>query len=194
MVRTYSGVWVAGTESDTSIAFGYAAETYVDFGLPWMFLPVLFFGLFMGILYRWLLYLIWHRELAIGLATVVGWLSLYLFERSWVKWLGSSITMVVFLGGVVFVLDRWLWSYRRKPHVKLGASWGLTLPRAALDQLSEAASGMHVGALALGDPAAGYLEWPLSPVSLSGDAPSESPSGEKPSAEPEYRFPPPPWA
>ena len=39
MVNKYSGVHVAGTETGTSIAFGYAAESYIDFGLPWMFIP-----------------------------------------------------------------------------------------------------------------------------------------------------------
>src|SRR6185503_7132858 len=31
-VRKYSGAFVAGRESNTSIAFGYSAEAYVDFG------------------------------------------------------------------------------------------------------------------------------------------------------------------
>src|SRR5439155_1449967 len=36
LVRRYAGVWVAGVEQNTSIAFGYAAESYVDFGVPMM--------------------------------------------------------------------------------------------------------------------------------------------------------------
>lgn len=44
MVRTYSGVFVAGAEQGTSIAFGYAAEAYLDFGLPSMFVPSFLFG------------------------------------------------------------------------------------------------------------------------------------------------------
>ena len=42
---------VAGREDGTSIAFGYAAESYIDFGLPLMFLPVFGFGLFVGFCY-----------------------------------------------------------------------------------------------------------------------------------------------
>src|SRR5207244_505951 len=43
MVRKYTGVRVAGgTDTNfTSIAFGYAAESYIAFGLPWMFVPVI---------------------------------------------------------------------------------------------------------------------------------------------------------
>jgi hypothetical protein len=108
MVRKYSGIWVAGIEQNTSIAFGYAAESYIDFGVPLMFLPSLLWGLAMGCAYQWLMSHITHRELAIGVVTVVFWLALYLFERSWVKTLGMSITLFVYLGGLTFLLDRWL--------------------------------------------------------------------------------------
>lgn len=108
MVRKYSGVYVAGVEQNTSIAFGYAAESYVDFGVPLMFVPSLAFGLLMGAMYQWFLANIRHRELAIGLVTVVFWLGLYLFERSWVKTLGTTLTLMVYLGGLTFLVDRWL--------------------------------------------------------------------------------------
>jgi hypothetical protein len=122
MVRKYSGVWVAGTEQNTSIAFGYAAEAYIDFGLPWMFLPVLIFGFIMGRLYRFFLRLIWHRELAVGLVTVIFWLSLYLFERSWIKTLGFSFTLMIYMGLSVFVLDRVLMSRRSRRRRLLGVA------------------------------------------------------------------------
>jgi hypothetical protein len=114
MVRKYSGAWVAGTDEDTSIAFGYAAESYVDFGIPVMFLPVLVYGLLMGLAFRFCLRIIWHRELAIGMVTVVFWLSLYLFERSWIKTLGFSLTLLIFCGGAVLVLDRIVMSRRTR--------------------------------------------------------------------------------
>jgi hypothetical protein len=108
MVRRYSGVWVAGDESRTSIAFGYAGESYVDFGVPLMFLPVLVYGLLMGFAYRAWLRVIVHRELAVGFAAAAFWLSLYLFERSWIKTLGLSATVMVYLGTAVVLLDRFL--------------------------------------------------------------------------------------
>jgi hypothetical protein len=108
MVRKYSGAYVAGTETETSIAFGYAAESYLDFGLPMMFVPVLVFGLVMGIVYHGLLVGIRHRDMAVALVTVISWLSLYLFERSWIKTFGLSLTLVVYLGGLTYLLDRWL--------------------------------------------------------------------------------------
>jgi hypothetical protein len=108
MVRTYSGVWVAGAEKGVSIAFGYAAESYIDFGLPWMFIPVFVYGLLMGMAYQWFVQVVQTRELAVALVTVVFWLSLYLFERSWIRTLGLSATLMIYLGGAVILLDRLL--------------------------------------------------------------------------------------
>lgn len=108
LVRKYSGVWVAGLDENTSIAFGYAGESYVDYGVPVMFIPVLLFGVFCGAVYIWFLRTLQHRELAVALVTVVFWMNLYLFERSWAKMMGLSLTMMVYLGGLSFLIDRWL--------------------------------------------------------------------------------------
>ena len=108
MVRKYAGANVAGAESNTSIAFGYAAESYVDFGLPWMFIPVLIWGFLLGMAYQAWLTVIRHRELAVALVTVMFWLSMYLFERSWAKTLGGTLTMMVYLGGLTYLVDQWL--------------------------------------------------------------------------------------
>jgi hypothetical protein len=115
-VRRYAGVWVPGPEENTSIAFGYAAESYVDFGLPLMFVPVLLYGVLMGIAYHALLRLIRNRELAIALVAVVLWLSLYLFERSWPNLLGLSLTLIAYLGGATLLFDRLLlWKRPTRP-------------------------------------------------------------------------------
>lgn len=108
LVRRYSGIWVAGPEQDTSIAFGYAAEAYVDFGVPLMFVPVLLWALFLGSAYQVCLSGIRHREIAVPLVVVIFWLSVYLFERSFVKWMGLTGTLLIYVGGLAFVLDRWL--------------------------------------------------------------------------------------
>jgi hypothetical protein len=108
MVRKYSGVMVAGRDQGTSIAFGYAAESYLDFGAPLMFVPVCCFGMLMGAAYGWFTRAIWHRELAVSLVTVVFWLSLYLFERSWAMTLGYSVSLIIYLGVPTVLLDRFL--------------------------------------------------------------------------------------
>jgi hypothetical protein len=107
-VRKYSNVAVAGREVNTSIAFGYSAESYIDFGLPWMFLPVLAYGIFVGVCYTTFRSLIWHRELFVAFATVSFWISVYLFERSWATMLGVTVGFMVYLGGPIVLLDRFL--------------------------------------------------------------------------------------
>jgi hypothetical protein len=108
LVRKYAGANVAGSESNTSIAFGYAAESYVDYGLPWMFVPAIVWGFLLGVTFQVWLSVIRHRELAIAVTTVMFWLALYLFERSWAKTLGGTVTLMVYLGGLVYLIDQWL--------------------------------------------------------------------------------------
>jgi hypothetical protein len=107
-VRKYANVAVAGREVNTSIAFGYSAESYIDFGLPWMFLPVFGFGIFVGACYAVFRSVIWHRELFVAFATVSFWISVYLFERSWATMAGVTVGFMVYLGGPVVLLDRFL--------------------------------------------------------------------------------------
>jgi hypothetical protein len=121
MVIRYAGVWVAGAEQNTSIAFGYAAESYVDFGIPLMFLPVLLWGVVLGAGYQALLRMIHDRELAVAVVTVVLWLSLYLFERSWAKNFGTFATLMLYLGGVTILADRMLLRLRDKRAGSAGA-------------------------------------------------------------------------
>jgi len=108
MVRKYSGVWVAGSDMGTSIAFGYAAESYLDFGVPWMFLPAFLFALGMGLVYRIVAVRIRHMDLMVGYATVTFWFAMYLFERSWVVMLGEAVGLIVYVGVPLLLLDRFL--------------------------------------------------------------------------------------
>jgi hypothetical protein len=108
MVRKYSGVWVAGAEMGTSIAFGYAAESYLDFGIPWMFLPVFLFAVAMGLVYRMVSVRIKHLDLMAGYTTVTFWFAMYLFERSWVVMLGEAAALIVYVGIPLLLLDRLL--------------------------------------------------------------------------------------
>lgn len=53
VTRRYSGIMVAGPERGTSIGIGYFAESYVDFGPKFMFVPIFLLGLFQGLVYRY---------------------------------------------------------------------------------------------------------------------------------------------
>ena len=96
---------MAGAQQQTSIAFGYAAESYVDFGVPLMFLPVFLYALVMGMAFRWLELRLRSREISVGALTAICWGSLYLFERSWVRTIGLALTALIVLGGVALFVD-----------------------------------------------------------------------------------------
>ena len=108
LVRKYAGVMVAGEESNTDIAFGYAAESYIDFGVPLMFLPMLVWATFISAACSFIAREYKHRDLAIAVVTVIGWMSMYLFERSWTKTIGLGGTLLIYAGGLCYILDR-LW-------------------------------------------------------------------------------------
>lgn len=107
-VRKYAGVWVAGRETNTSYAFGYVAESYVDFGVPIMFVPVMIYGLILGFAYRWLHTHIGYHDLRDGVIIVAFWATLGVYEASWVMMIGSALTILVVLGGGAVFLERML--------------------------------------------------------------------------------------
>jgi hypothetical protein len=106
MVRKYAGLRMAGTRQGTSVAFGYVAESYVDFGAIGVFVPIFAFGLFMGFAYRKLCAAIDNDLVRLLVVTPIFWSSLYYYERSWVKMLGTSIALLAVLGGLGLAIDR----------------------------------------------------------------------------------------
>jgi hypothetical protein len=107
-VRRFAGVWVAGPEQNTTISFGYPIQSYIDYGIPVMFVPIFLYAVLMGMAYRLLLRLLLHREISVAVVTVIFWMSLYAANKSWAKLLGFSLTLLVSLGGVTFLIDRYL--------------------------------------------------------------------------------------
>jgi len=51
----YTGVVFRETQRATSISIGYMAQSYIDFGRTWMFVPILMFGILLGVMYRTLI-------------------------------------------------------------------------------------------------------------------------------------------
>jgi hypothetical protein len=121
LVRKYAGVMVAGEDQNTDIAFGYAAESYVDYGVPGMFVPAFIWALFIGAAVSLIFREYHHRDMAISVATVVGWISLYLFERSWAKTIGFGGTLLIYGGGLCYILDRlWFEKFKKLHEGSLG--------------------------------------------------------------------------
>lgn len=51
----YTGLYISGRESGTSISLGYVPDAYIDFGRIFMFFPILLLGMATGWLYRYFL-------------------------------------------------------------------------------------------------------------------------------------------
>jgi hypothetical protein len=114
MVRKYAGVWVAGAKQGTSIAFGYVAESYVDFGLPLMFVPIFVLGLLLGLAYRGMVRMIRNADMAAAVAVAVMWSSLQAYAPSWTMLLGRTTTLLLVLTAVATIVDRF--TSRRPAH------------------------------------------------------------------------------
>ncbi|HVB36965.1 MAG TPA: hypothetical protein VND92_00440, partial [Vicinamibacterales bacterium] len=68
--------------------------------------------LLMGIAFSWFKRNIRYVELSLALLTVAFWLSLYLFEKSWPFLIGQAGTRLLYLGGVTWLVDRYLYARR----------------------------------------------------------------------------------
>jgi hypothetical protein len=107
----YTGTKFAGRDEGTSFSLGAVAEAYIDFGVVFMFIPIFFYGLFVGWTYKFLMLngynIVW------GICY-----SAPIFQYAWMfpvpgtKLLGWSITYLVNFYLInrylVKYLDRWL--------------------------------------------------------------------------------------
>jgi hypothetical protein len=99
LVRHYTGQYVAGAESGTSIGLGYIAEFYVDFGFIGAMIMCFILGVYFGIILR--LWFLFCRIPALvhAAAILVAWSSFNVYDASLVKLVGS-----VTMQGLVFLL------------------------------------------------------------------------------------------
>lgn len=107
-VRRYTGEQVAGREQGTTIAFGYVIQSYIDFGIPMMYLPPLIWGLLLGAAYRFFVTTIRHEEILLPVLAVAFWIVIMAYNVAWAKWLGKFITGAVYLGVLALVVDHYL--------------------------------------------------------------------------------------
>ena len=55
LTSKYTGISFAGRDEGVSFSLGYVPESYIDFGPVYMFIPIFFFGLLFGWMYKTLL-------------------------------------------------------------------------------------------------------------------------------------------
>lgn len=83
----------------TSISIGLPAESYVDLGVPMMFIPALLLGLMHGFAYRFLLQRREHAPYGAGFAVSFG-LPYMMVELGAAKTLGSLLSLVIIATGI----------------------------------------------------------------------------------------------
>ncbi len=112
LVRKYAGVNVAGEESGASIGLSFVAESYIDFGVPVMFVPLFAYGWLIG----WCIAAVHVRvpdlTLRSALTTTLVIVALCRFEVPWTKVLGTAITVVVVSGGALISWQRFFAAHR----------------------------------------------------------------------------------
>jgi hypothetical protein len=111
LTSKYTGVQFAGAEQGTSFSLGTVAESYVDFGKYYMFIPIFFFGLWIGWMYKY--FILNGYNLIWGMCY-----SAPIFQFAWsfpvptAKFFGWSVTYFIgfwFLNKYIMKhLDNWL--------------------------------------------------------------------------------------
>jgi hypothetical protein len=111
LTSKYTGVQFAGAEQGTSFSLGTVAESYVDFGKYYMFIPIFFFGLWIGWMYKY--FIVNGYNIIWGMCY-----SAPIFQFAWsfpvptAKFFGWSVTYFIgfwFLNKyIIKYLDNWL--------------------------------------------------------------------------------------
>ena len=111
LTSKYTGVTFAGRDEGVSFSLGYVSEAYVDFGPVYMFIPIFFFGLLFGWMYKTLMLKGYNIVWGICYSAPL-FQYLWMFPVPGTKLLGWSITYFVNFYLInrylVKYLDRWL--------------------------------------------------------------------------------------
>jgi hypothetical protein len=111
LTSKYTGVQFSGAEQGASFSLGTVAESYVDFGKYYMFIPIFFFGLWIGWMYKY--FIVNGYNIIWGMCY-----SAPIFQFAWsfpvptAKFFGWSVTYFIgfwFLNKyIIKYLDNWL--------------------------------------------------------------------------------------
>jgi hypothetical protein len=111
LTSKYTGITFAGRDQGVSFSLGYVPEAYIDFGPVYMFIPIFFFGLLFGWMYKSLMLKGYNIVWGICYSAPL-FQYLWMFPVPGTKLLGWSITYFVNFYLInrylVKYLDRWL--------------------------------------------------------------------------------------
>jgi hypothetical protein len=115
----YTGHNLASGEEGTSISLGYVGESYVDFGVLGMWLPIFAMGLLQGWIYAYFVRRAPMRLIGFGFS-VAALLPGLFFETSAVKYLGGTLYLLAVLALVLrFVVPQTVGLMSRGPRQQL---------------------------------------------------------------------------
>ena len=111
LTRKYAGLEVAGAEEGSSIGIGYFAESYVDFGPVFMFIPILLIGVMWGRSYR--LLVVRNEYTLIYLAIAISFIvpAATYVEKSNVKIIGGLFSYLMIIIPTMHIFSSYVWTY-----------------------------------------------------------------------------------
>jgi hypothetical protein len=111
----FTGQIVADERRGTSISIGYMGESYIDFGVFGMYVPIFLLGVYYGLIYRYFSRIRGYELL--GMATAVSLLlySAHLIETSNIKIVGGLTAGTIILSGLLLFARRSLWTLLCRP-------------------------------------------------------------------------------
>ena len=99
----YTGTQFAGKNEGTSFAFGVVPERYVDFGPVYMFVPIFFFGIWIGFMYKY--FVVNGYNLVWGLCYAAPMFNFMVaFGLATTKFFGWSVTYFI----VLYIINKYL--------------------------------------------------------------------------------------
>lgn len=109
ITRTYTGLDVAGAEEGTSIGIGYFAESYIDFGPVFMFIPIFLIGYIWAKSFRILF--LRSRYPLLSLAIAISFIvpAATLVETSNIKLFGGIISYLLVIIPTMNIICFYTW-------------------------------------------------------------------------------------
>lgn len=104
----FSGIQVAGAHQGTSIGIGYVGESYIDFGVPGMFVPIGFFGLFVGAGYGFVLRTLKPHGVGVAMGTSLLFASNLTLESSNAKMMGAFMSSFLVYWVIIAIQQRYI--------------------------------------------------------------------------------------
>jgi len=98
----YTGLQTEGEEHGTSIGIGYVAESYVDFGPVFMFVPIFLLGIFYGLIYSLCVIHSPSKLICTAIASAILIFHAYTIETSNIKIVGGTVTTLLVVGVIYF--------------------------------------------------------------------------------------------